>query len=140
VLGNHRNTLEITKDSEISQRADCIVGVGANKACVDLHGKLVEHIRSRGRLRFAIAVRHINFVFYGSGNPELQLTDPTEMVFRKSDFVSSRTVALRCDAAAIDLPREMIRLLQNPNTIGSLQIEALQEWASTNEVPQIEFS
>jgi len=140
VLGNHPNTLEITKDPEISLRADCIVGVRANKACVDFHDKIVEHIRSRGRLRFTITVKHLNFVFYGSGNPKLQLTDPTEMVFRKSNFVSSRTVALLCDAAAIDLPREMIRLLQNPDTIGSLQIEALAERASANELPQVEFS
>ncbi len=140
VLGNHRNTLEITKDSEISRRADCIVGVEADKACADLRRKLVEHIRSRGMLRLAITVKHLNFVFYGSGNSELQLTDPMEMVFRKSGFISSRTIALQCDAAAIDLPREMIHLLQDPNTIGSLQIDALSERSSADqEIPQIEF-
>jgi len=140
VLGNHQTTLEITKDSEISRRADCIIGVEANKACVDLHWVLVEHIRSRGKLRFVIKVKQHNFVFYGSGNSDLQLTDPREMVFRKSDFVSSRTIALRCDAAAIDLPREMIRLLQDPNTIGAMQIDAIPEWYSSNEVLKIEFS
>ena len=140
MLGNHQTTLEITKDSEISRRADCIIGVEANKACVDLHGVLVEHIRSRGKLRFVIKVKQHNFVFYGSGNSDLQLTDPREMVFRKSDFVSSRTIALRCDAAAIDLPREMIRLLQDPNTIGAMQIDAIPEWYSSDEVFKIEFS
>ena len=141
MLGNHPNTLEITKDSEISRRADCIIGVEANKACADLHSLLVAHIKSRGRLKFVIKVKQHSFVFYGSGDSDLPLTDPREMVLRKSDFVSPRTIALRCDAAAIDLPREMIKLLQDPNTIGSMQIDAIDEWNSTNqEVPQIEFS
>ena len=70
MLGNHRNTIEITKDSDISLRADCIIGVAANKACSDLNGKLVEHIRSRGKLEFAITVKHLKFVFCGSGNSE----------------------------------------------------------------------
>jgi hypothetical protein len=140
VLGNHRNTIEITKDSGISLRADCIIGVAANKACSDLNSKLIEHIRSRGILKFVITVKNLKFVFSGSGSSELQLTHPTEIVFRKSDFISSRTIALHCDAAAIDLPREMIKLLQDPNTIGSLRVDALPEWTSTNQdVPRIEF-
>ena len=114
MLGNHRNTIEITKDSDISLRADCIIGVEADKACSDLDSKLVEHIRSRGNLRFVITVKNLKFVFSGSGSSELQLTHPSEIVFRKSDFISARTIALHCDAAAVDLPREMIRLLQIP--------------------------
>ena len=140
MLSNHRNTIEITKDSDISLRADCIIGVAADKACSDLDSKLVEHIRSRGNLKFLVTVKNLEFVFCGTGSSELQLTHPTEIVFRKSDFISSRTIALHCDAAAIDLPREMVKLLQDPNTIGSLRIDALPDWTSINQdVPQIEF-
>ena len=92
-------------------------------------------------MKFTIRVDDLSFVFLGRGGSSLQLTDPAEMVFRKSDFISPRTVALHCDAAAIDLPRELVRLLHNPKTIGSLQIDALPEWTSSeSEIPRIEFS
>ncbi|MBD0360642.1 MAG: DUF371 domain-containing protein, partial [Nitrososphaeraceae archaeon] len=32
----HPRALEITKNTELTLRGDCIIGVGANKACKDL--------------------------------------------------------------------------------------------------------
>jgi len=45
------------------------------------------------------------------------------MVIRKSDFISDRTLAVRADAAARDLPRGMVRALKDPRTVGRLEIE-----------------
>jgi hypothetical protein len=45
------------------------------------------------------------------------------MVIRKSDFVSDRTVGVGADAAAIDLPREMVARLKKPETVAALLIE-----------------
>ena len=140
VLGTHRNTLEITRDHTISKRADCIIGVEANCGCAGLDPKIKNHIKTGGHLRFEISVEGSSYDFSGRGSPNLDLSDPDEMVFRKSDFVSPRTAAISCNIAAIDLPRELIRLLQNPQNFGSLKVIALKE--SNNlafQAPRIEF-
>jgi len=124
ILGTHRNTLEITKDEEISKRADCIIGVKASKGCSDLDPRLMTHINSGSKLEFEITVQNLSFHFAGFGSPDLELSDPREIVFRKSDFLSPRTLAIGCDAAAVDIPREIIHLLSDPATMGTIQITA----------------
>jgi uncharacterized protein len=124
ILGTHRNTLEITKDEEISKRADCIIGVQASKGCSDLDSRILTHINSGGKLEFEISVQNLSFHFSGFGSPDLELSDPREIVLRKSDFLSPRTLAIGCDAAAVDIPREIIRALSDPGIIGTIQISA----------------
>ena len=126
ILGTHGNTIEVTKVAEISKRADCIVGVNASKACSDLSPALRKHIQAGGYLAFEIRVGDISFTFTGKGASELELSDPHELVLRRSDFVSGRTAAISCNAAAIDLPREMIKLLQDKRTVGALMISTLE--------------
>ncbi len=130
ILGTHRNTIEVTKDAEISKRGDCIVGVNASKASADLSQSLKQHIQSGGRLSFLISVNTLSFTFQGKGRKELDLTNQHELVFRRSEFPSDRTVAISCDFAAIDIPRKMITALQSRNTQGFLAIRALDFQAS----------
>ncbi|HYB03873.1 MAG TPA: DUF371 domain-containing protein [Nitrososphaerales archaeon] len=132
ILGTHRNTLEITKEAEISKRADCIIGVRATKSCADLDSRLVNHIRSNGRLEFEIAVKDVKFNFSGFGSENLPVSDTREIVLRKSDFFSPRTLAIHCDAAAIDLPREIVQLLKNPEAVGTMEIFAVE----SSELPE----
>lgn len=60
----------------------------------------------------------------GFGHPDLELSDPDEMVFRKSEFISPRTVFVRADRSASDLPREFVEMLRNRSevhvTLGSV--------------------
>ena len=49
------------------------------------------------------------------GSPQLQFTHPTDLVVRKSDYVCSRTLAIRADKAAVDFSREFVDKLKNPN-------------------------
>jgi uncharacterized protein len=53
------------------------------------------------------------------------LSSPTEMVIRRSLFVSPRTLALCADAAARDLPRRMVTSLRSPECRGLLRIEVV---------------
>src|ERR1700693_4553404 len=140
VLGTHKNTLEITMDQNISKRADCIVGVSASTGCSGLDPEIKEHIQSGGYLHVEISVRELSFSFTGKGASNLELLDPHEMVFRKSDFASPRTIAVSCDAASIDIPRELIQMLQIPENAGSLKITALKTIElSEVQSPRIEF-
>jgi hypothetical protein len=139
ILGTHRNTLEITKEAEISRRADCIVGVSATKSCAELDLKLAEWIKSAGKIAFVIKVAEMTFSLNGYGSADLTLSDDKEIVLRRSDFASPRTIAVQCDAAALDIPRQMIRALQNPEVFGNLEINAIRESKSPNLLPPIEF-
>ncbi len=135
VLGLHRNTIEVTKDLEISTRADCIIGVKASKACKDLIAPLRRHIQSGGRLRFEIIVDEEKFEFLGEGSSSLDLTHDRELVLRRSDFASERTGAVRCNVAAIDIPRSIIRKLQNPSSNGTLKIMAFSDEQENSSFP-----
>lgn len=138
IIGTHYNTLEITTHDEISKRADCIVGVSATKGCSGLNPKLSNHVKNNGKMSFVIRVENEEFTFFGFGDPALKLTNPLEIVLRKSVFASDRTLAVRCNAAAIDLPRSMVHALQDPSSRGSMEIIALDEYAK-EQIPTVEF-
>ncbi len=53
-------------------------------------------------------------IIHASGNPRLELTHSTDMVVRKSDFVSNRTLAIRADKIAKDFAIDFVKKLQNP--------------------------
>lgn len=121
----HRNTIELTKDPDLSKRGDCIIGVCASKACRDLSTELKSCIQSGKELEFELSVENEVFRFSGKGDRALSLLDDKEIVLRKSDYLSERTAALSCSAAAQDIPRPMISKLKNPLTKGLLLIRAL---------------
>lgn len=139
ILGTHYNTLEITKEKEISKRADCIIGVSATKACSDISELLAAHIKAGGKMAFVIKVNESEFTFTGYGSSDLQLSDPSEMVLRKSNFASSRTFAIQCDASAIDLPRSLIKQLQDPLCSGELIVTAIAEYAK-EKIPTLDLT
>ncbi len=91
-----------------------------------LDSRLVKHIRSNGRLEFEIAVENAEFAFSGFGSENLPLSDTREIVLRRSDFFSPRTLAIHCDAAAIDLPRELVEILKSPEIVGTIEIFAVE--------------
>jgi hypothetical protein len=47
------------------------------------------------------------------GSVRLILTHPTDMVARKSNYICSRTLAIRADKAACDLSRRLVEKLKN---------------------------
>lgn len=122
----HPRTIEITKDSNLTPQGDCIVGVNATNSCADIPTPIKEKLRDpNSKIKFSIIVDDMIFELSGSGHPNLLLTHEHDIVIRKSDFVCPRTLAVKCDKAADDLPRKMIKSLQNPCTIGVFLIEVL---------------
>jgi len=120
----HPTTIEVTTEEYLTENGDCIIGVGASKGCAQLDARIKEGLRRKeSKVSIRIVVGHLSFEVRASGDPRLGLSDPNEMVIRKSDFVSDRTLAVRADAASRDIPREMVRLLKDRNTVGRLEIE-----------------
>ena len=68
VIGSHPNTLELTRDKEISKRADCIIGVNSDKACAQLNTALKKHVQNGGFLQFELKVNKETFNFFGRGS------------------------------------------------------------------------
>ena len=123
VRSTHQKTIEITKHEHLTKRGDCIVGVRASKACSDLSDEVKSVLRNKGSLvRFEIEINNEKFEFFGRGSPELTFADEHEIVIRKSNFVSSRTLAVNCDKASSDIPRNMVGLLKKKETHGLLRI------------------
>ncbi len=123
IRSTHKKTIEITKESELTTRGDCIIGVNASYSCSDLPQSLKEKLQNpKSRVRFLIKVAEHEFVVNGRGHKNLTLTHTEDIVIRKSDFVCPRTLAIKCDKTSDLLPREMVTLLQDPKAKGTFTI------------------
>ena len=123
IRSNHQKTIEITKESHLTVRGDCIVGVNASLSCSDLPFEIKEKLCNFDtKITIIIAVEDHEFVIRGSGHPDLTLSHTNDIVLRKSEFICPRTLAIKCDKASDLLPRKMVTLLQNPDSRGTFSI------------------
>lgn len=115
VSATNRTTFEITKDEDLSKKGDCIIAVSADKALFDLNDVFKQKVRKDGaRLTVLVEADGIADKVNAYGSRLLMLSHPTDMVVRKSSFVSDRTLAIQADKAACDFSRELVEKLQNP--------------------------
>ena len=117
IRATHPTTFEITREEHLTPRGDCIIAVGADKGARDLSEAFKEAARrEEAEITITIEVpsRGLREVVRARGHPGLAFDHPTDMVIRKSDYVCGRTVAIRADKAARDLPRELVEALKDP--------------------------
>ena len=120
----HPTTIEITTEEHLTEKGDCIVGVGAAKGCGQLSETLKTALRSeKARVTIRVLVGDECFELSAEGDRRLELSHPHDIVIRRSRFTSSRTLAVGASAAARDIPRPMVSKLKNPETVGALEIE-----------------
>jgi hypothetical protein len=119
ILATHKTTLEITKEEKLSRKGDCIIAVSADKGLADLGCDFGISLRHKtARLTVLIEAGGASEMVNAFGSPQLTLKHATDMVVRKSDYVCSRTLAIRADKAACDLSRSLVGALKNPrNTV-----------------------
>ena len=123
IRSTHQKTLEITRESHLTPRGDCIVGVSAGSACRDLPEELKRRLQNPdSRVIISVRVGTQSMVIRGRGHPDLTLSHAEDIVIRKSDFICPRTLAIGCDKASDLMPSDMVRLLQDPKTVGILTI------------------
>ncbi len=122
----HPKTIEITTEPHLTVNGDCIIGVRASSGCNDLPEKMKTLLRdSKSTVRCSIRVKDFSFKITGRGDERLALTNPHDIVIRKSSFVCPRTLATNCDAASDQVPRDMVRALQHPESRGVFVIEVM---------------
>lgn len=114
IRGTHETTVEITKDRKITSRADCIVGVGADRALADFSDAFREKAKnSNAIVKVTLTVGRFKETIIGRGHPDLTFTHSTDIVIRKSNFISSRTLMINADKSSEELNRGMIELLKD---------------------------
>ena len=122
----HPRTIEITTEPDLTLQGDCIVGVSAIHGCMNIPQDLKEKLRrSESKVTITIQVDDDEFVIEGKGHEDLKLENPHDVVIRKSNFLCPRTLAIGCDKASDDIPRKMIKKLQDPKTKGLFVIEVI---------------
>ncbi len=115
VSSTHPTTLELTKDTGLGKNGDCIIAVGCSVGLRDLPEPMKNALSSGAcRARLTLRVDVHQFAVEGRGAHGLTLSHPTDIVVRKSGFVSDRTLMVLADSAAADIPRSFVELLQDP--------------------------
>jgi hypothetical protein len=115
ILAIHPTTLEFTREDEVSRSGDCIVAVSADKAMPSLSTEFKKRlVKEKARLTILIEAGGIAETVTANGSAHLTLTHPTEIVVRKSNYICSRTLAVKADKASADLSRDLIKKLKNP--------------------------
>jgi len=120
----HPKTIEITTEPNLTLNGDCIVGVEASCGCNDIPEQMKNLMRnSKSEILFTISVNDISFKVKGNGHENLILTNLHDIVIRKSSFICPRTLAIHCDLASDSIPRQLIKVLQNPDSRGIFAID-----------------
>jgi hypothetical protein len=120
----HPTTIEITTEESLTENGDCIIGVGAEKGCAGLSDAIKRGLRCEAsQITIRLVVGSSTFSVRGQGDPRLSLADVHDIVIRKSGFISDRTIAVRADCAAKDIPRRMVAELRRPDTLGRMEVE-----------------
>lgn len=125
ILSTHPSTLEITTSRELTRRGDCIVAVKSSGAVRNLPEDLKRALSSSsGRGKLALRVGPYEFTVEGRGDPRLTFLHDNDLVVRKSGFISDRTLMIHADKSSMDMPRDMVRLLQDANNRVTIEISA----------------
>jgi hypothetical protein len=123
VMATHPTTIEITRSPDLTTKGDCVVAVRSAKGANDLSEEFKRAARSEGAMiTLTLEVAGESFTVAGSGSPKLGFTDQDDMVFRKSSFVSDRTVMVSAEKASIDIPRRFVRNLRYQNASVSVKL------------------
>jgi hypothetical protein len=116
VQSTHKTTFEITKETTLTKRGDCVIAVGATKGAAGLNPRFKEAAKKKSaRITIKIEAGEVKEVVRARGSPRLSFTHPMDLVVRKSGYVCGRTVAVRADKAASDLSRELVEKMRSFN-------------------------
>ncbi len=118
ISATHKTTFQVTKDKNISKRADCVIGVNADKAMYDLNERVKTALQNDHALvRVILCVGELQELVTGWGSSKLTCANTQDIVARKSDFTSDRTLMIKSDKAAFDLNRRLIERLKRLDDI-----------------------
>ncbi|MFH1182180.1 MAG: DUF371 domain-containing protein [Candidatus Woesearchaeota archaeon] len=105
ILSTQKNTIEITKDKELTLDGDCIVAVEADFSLAELKKFL-----AADRIKLKIEAAGLEDEITAIPNPSFNSSN--EIVLRKGEYASERTFGIRADKSAKDLDRRLVEELR----------------------------
>jgi len=115
IRASHPTTIMITKERQVTQRGDCIVAVDADKSVADLSVEFKRALRQpNAKITIELEVDGLKGKINAYGSPELTLNHPNDLVIRKSEFLSDRTLAVNADKSSGELSKAVVDKLKNP--------------------------
>jgi hypothetical protein len=118
IRATHRSTLEVTTQPTLTLRGDCILGIRATQSpsTIDVAiGPLLR--RPSSRITTRLSTGAVTEEIHGVGSPKLALRNTSSLVWRTSNYIDDRTIAIHCDKAARDIARELISRLQDAQAV-----------------------
>ena len=134
ITARHKTTLEFTKDEGLGLEGDCIIGVGADFS-LDGIKRFIKSLGNNRKIMIAIQMmghdkkesinNNLNKkIMKNQKNNETAIeiinceinTDfnsDREIVVRKGDFISERTLGVKANRAAWEIDRSLAALLRN---------------------------
>jgi hypothetical protein len=118
IKASHKTTLELTTDTHVTKKGDCIIGVSSTHGLNDLSDeikKMIQH--SSSLILIILKIGNFEVKITGQGSPNLSLSHKNDLVIRKSSFTCPRTLCVNSSHGAIDLPIEFVNLLKEDKVI-----------------------
>ena len=115
IRASHPTTIMFTKERHVTKNGDCVVAVDADKAVADLSVEFKSALRQpNAKLTIELEVDGLKGQINAYGSPELTLNHPNDLVIRKSEFISDRTLAVKADKSSCNLSKAVVEKLKNP--------------------------
>jgi hypothetical protein len=116
IRSTNRTTFEVTKETHLTKKGNCIIAVDATKGAADVSQQFKNVVCSdNAQIIIELEVDGEKETVKACGSSRLTLTHPTDLVIRKSNFVCNRTLAIKADKTASKFSRKIVEKLQNPN-------------------------
>ncbi|MEM3370883.1 MAG: DUF371 domain-containing protein [Candidatus Woesearchaeota archaeon] len=112
ILATHKKTIEFTKDSELTKNGDCILGVSADFSPEAIQ-EFIKMVKSH-MIEIEICGNGIRETIRAVLNKSF--SSDREIVIRKSDYESERTLGVLADKAASQMSRDLVKYLKSPKS------------------------
>jgi hypothetical protein len=117
IRSKHKTTIMTTVEPNLTTRGDCIIAVNAEIGLARLPTEIKKAARNADtKITFTLKTQNNSFEVHGNGHKNLTYRDTIDMVIRKSTYTCDRTLMVKADKAAIDIPTTIIKALQSHET------------------------
>ncbi|MEM4513753.1 MAG: DUF371 domain-containing protein [Ignisphaera sp.] len=123
----HPTTFELTKDKHLTERGDCIIGVGLDKGVSELDPELKKALRSKTALVILILkVDDLIDTVFAQGDKNLILSDSRRIIVRRSSYIDPATMAINANKSSKSIRRDLIEKLRDPDATLTMEIYVLE--------------
>ncbi len=116
IAGTHGKTLELTRDTQVTRRATCVLGVDSDHDDAAL-------LALRGVVEVTLACGSLTDTFTATVTPFFLGDD--SLVFRRGPALRGRTFAYESSKTAAEIDRELVRALASSNAVLDVTVQEL---------------